>query len=811
MKVDGSLKSLLQGVSQQPPRDRLPGQCTAQVNMSADPVTGLTRRPPTDLVGELVTTANVNSWFDFETKNGNKYVAAFYNNTLGIWNINAQAQALTINADAAAYLTGSTSKFVCTGQENLVYVANTSRTVAMDTALSAYSNMGAGSDPQGIIQVLGGAYGRKYSITINGTVVASMKPPDGGAPIHSKYITTTYIAEVLVWLMQNAYPATPLPAHFYAVDNAEFAGTGTIIAPDWSVVRKDDIIHITKNTAGTFTLTVTDDNGNLNMKGMTDSVPDVSDLPRYGVQGYVARVATETDPEEDLWVQFIVEAGAAMGAGFGLPGYWQETVAPSIKYSLNDATMPHIIEYDPVADDFTFRRGTWKDRLVGTEVSNPEPSFVGNRVQDISTMQNRLVMLAGKNAIMSRTNKPDDFWMGSASAIVDSDPIDISSNAVQTSNMIYAVPHNRDLVIFAERGQFIIFGRTALTPANAAMVLTTAFEASLNARPAGAGRNVFFPITYGRFSGMREFYTEGGTDINDTRPITQHVKKYIEGTVTQMATASNYDLLFVTTTAANTDMYVYQFIWSDTEKVQSAWSTWRFAHKILYTFFDRDVYYVIVQDGSEIVLLRMPIDVEDSIGMEFPAYLDYRFDVFNCNLQFLLPASWIGDEDLAIVQGPNCPNPGMSVQIDTIIGDTVTLKEDMQGGDIIVGIRYRSSYMPTMPLVKDADGVVVGTGILRAKSLMVQMENTGDLNGRTFSKWVQNETVKFQGRIIGDIGNVVGVPALYTGKFVLPVRSKTDLIEAEFFTESFYPMTMLDIEWDGQYSKRGRRLRTGGE
>lgn len=42
---ESSYKSLLQGVSQQIPSERLPGQLTSQLNMLSDPVTGLRRRP----------------------------------------------------------------------------------------------------------------------------------------------------------------------------------------------------------------------------------------------------------------------------------------------------------------------------------------------------------------------------------------------------------------------------------------------------------------------------------------------------------------------------------------------------------------------------------------------------------------------------------------------------------------------------------------------------------------------------------------------------------------------------------------------
>ena len=43
---EGVMPSLLQGVSQQIPRERQPGQLGALKNMLCDPVTGLRRRPP---------------------------------------------------------------------------------------------------------------------------------------------------------------------------------------------------------------------------------------------------------------------------------------------------------------------------------------------------------------------------------------------------------------------------------------------------------------------------------------------------------------------------------------------------------------------------------------------------------------------------------------------------------------------------------------------------------------------------------------------------------------------------------------------
>ena len=48
---DGVIPSLLQGVSQQIPRERLQGQLTTQRNMLSDLVTGIRRRPGLQRVG----------------------------------------------------------------------------------------------------------------------------------------------------------------------------------------------------------------------------------------------------------------------------------------------------------------------------------------------------------------------------------------------------------------------------------------------------------------------------------------------------------------------------------------------------------------------------------------------------------------------------------------------------------------------------------------------------------------------------------------------------------------------------------------
>lgn len=813
MKADGSLKSLLQGVSQQPTRDRLAGQCTEQINMSADPVKGLTRRPGDDLVGSLGLDAAA-GWGQIQTQDGRQFIVKVTSTGPKVFDYNANEYPVAVSGDMSYWTTPG--KWSIASIKKKTYFANSGVVTSMRSETAIYANMGgASSRPMGIVQFLGGNYGRTYAMTINGNIVASFKTLDGSNADHSKTIGTGTLATMMRLLLVTPV-ADPIPAP-YDGWMTEVVRTGELADPNWVVTRREDILLIRRIPAGAqFTMTITDDAANINAKAMTNSVPDVADLPRFAPHNYVVRQAAETDPEQDLWLRFVSDvAGATTGSNFGDSGAWYETVAPNIPIGFTQNNMPRVMTFDTVTETFTVGLENWADRSVGTDITNPTPSFIGYGITDVTTFQNRLVFLGGPNLVASRTNRYENFWLGSANAIADSDPLDFSSQSAFATAFEFAVPHNKDLVIFSPKGQFIMFGRSAVTPKNAAIVLTTSFEADLTARPSACGRNVFFATRYGRFTGVREFFTEGGTDINDTRPITQHVKSYIRGGAEHMSSTSNYDTLLVHTDTDRRKVYPYQFIWSDNEKVQSAWHTWEFPVETIYSFFDDEVIYFIELIAGEYFLLRMSLDVlpEESVG--YHVHLSNRFDVSAVNTQFVLPFDWISNHSLIVVQSEGCPNPGLPVRVTSVeysaieAGWVVTLRNDMEGGDIVVGIPFVSDYWPTMPRMKDQDGVVISNARLIPNQFLLSLEQTGHIIGQKKSKYGDGPEVPFEGYIVASPQSNVGQVALDDYIFKMPFKEKVENADLRFYTDKHWPMTILDIEWEGTANKRGRRISTG--
>jgi hypothetical protein len=734
----------------------------------------------------------------------------FKDGDVDVFDLNATSQSVTVDADAAAYLAGTTGLKSSTDDADITTVVNPSVVTALDTTTQPYYNTEGTS--AAIFQVLGGAYGVTYSIYIDGSLKASFKTATGSGPDDAIYVATPFIAARLYQGLTSGSGTTNPDS------GAATELFSTSYCAGWTTAIIGDIIVIKKPSPGLFTVTVADGGGGVNFKACTDTVSDIADLPRLAPHYYAVRIAENADREKDLWFKFVVQelenSKTPNLAGFGKSGYWQETVAPATPTTLNAATMPHKLVYnDP---GFRFQRETWLTRLVGTTVSNPDPSFVGNKINDVASFQGRAVFLSGSNVIMSRTNKPTNFWQGSASALVDTDPIDINST-VESSQMLAAVSFNKDLAVFSPKAQFVVFGRTALTPSNAKLVLTTSFESELQAKPVSAGKNVFFASNFGRFTGVREFFSETTSDNNDSRTITQHVNKYLVGKSTLLTASANYETLLVHTDNTQTDLYPYQYIWADDKKIQSAWSTWKFAHSIVYSFFDEDVLYLVQKIGTTFYLLRMPLDVQNgSDSIEYPLFLDQRFDVHDCYQSFILPYAYLADAELVCVQSDNCPTPGLTVSIesitDSVDGKVVTLSKNMLGGDVVVGTRFMSRYMPTMPSVKDANGTVISSAKVRARSFNIALDDTGYIAGRVRSKYGDGPEVAFNARIVGDVEDIVGEQPLSSGLFVLPFRYNVNDAEIELYSNSHLPMTLADIEYVGQYSKRGRRIaNTGGK
>ncbi len=788
MKVDGSIHSLIQGVSQQPPKVRLMGQCQLQENCSSNPIRGLTRRPGTKHVANLTSIIGAPQFYDFSLHDID-YSMIIMDTSIKIFDTSGTQYTTIVSSAAQTYIHSATS-LQCVTINDVTYIANTSQVCAMESATKTYSA------PAAILSMIGGQYGVTYSCTVKwgaSTQTFSYKTPDGATSTDIEKVTTTYIM-------------TQLQAAFNAI--------GALTAV-FSITRADDVLLInsTNSVSAVFSCTIDDGAGGTIMFVANNTVVDVGNLPRFAPQGYFVSVTgAATADTNPYYLQFNVNTNPSVGTGFGQAGVWNETVQQGIPYLVDVTTLPVLCTFNTSTSTFSIDTGDWPGRQVGDLKTNANPSFIGNPITTLSHFQGRLVILSGENEVMSRTSTVGtshvrDFFRNSATVLADSDSIDQNSTTKNTK-LEYAIPFNRDLILFAEKAQFITFGRTALTPTNSSLVLTTEFESDPQAKPVVSGRNIFYPIQYGSFTGIREFFNEAYIDTNNSRPTTQHVLQYLKGRATLLTSSTTFDLLLVHTDDNQTILYAHEYLWVDSIKKQASWSKWIFRNPVLHSVIHNQIVYLFCNNNGTMELETLDFNVQPEIFLTYPVMLDGKKTV--SAIIDTIPNTFGVTTGLVVIQSSGCPNPGIPAEILSVSSSYIVLKKSMNSGTVIVGVKFMSRYQPTLPFVRDSsyrgEMIAVGTGKLTFREFRINYINTGYIGYTVTSAFAPPSSSFFDGKTIGDPNAIIGVPSILNGIYQIPFRETSTNAVLEINSDSHLPFTIQDIEWKGQYIKKGTRI-----
>lgn len=784
MSYNGNIGNLLQGVSQQAPRDRLAGQHTLQRNMTCDPINSLSRRAPARLVRNILTDAAEYSITDF-VQGGVLYTAMIKTGAIHVTRASdGQIIIITLASGASSYLTGTSFRTATLGDET--FVLNTTRAAAMDTGVTNDDY----PENRAYVWCLGGQFSSKYTVRLKvgeTIIVATYTTPDGTLAAHTAETRT----ENIITELFTAFTTAPLAA--------SMASAGI------TVVQSDDHLMFTCTSETPMFVKVDDDAGGTLLKRMKNNVIDVSDLPVTAAHGTIARITgIGESKDDDYFVRFNSETpGATVGSNFGTAGVWEEWVGRNVVLGLDAATLPHKLVITGLTG--TLSPVAWDVRSVGSEKSNPDPSFVGGMIRDIGTFSKRLVFLTKDTVVMSRTDKPTNFFRETATQVVPDDPVDISNKVLDTGDLHSMLAVNRDLVVMSSKAQFIVYGTPSVTPSTS-MVLTTQYETDSGARPVAAGNSVYFGYASGRFTGIREFIASTDPELNVAPPLTDNVSKYIAGRLKHLTISSNFSWLFVHATENENSLYSYEYLLDGDNRVQSAWSEWVFEmDKVKHSVVENNILYVTLHTPENHYLL-CSIDLdpqEDLVG--YVMHLDRL--AFRSGIYSVFFTDYTVDEDdLVVIQGEGCPFPGLLTRVIAKVGNEVTLEDDMGGGTVYYGIRYRSSFVPTMPFYRDRQGTRVENAILTLSEWEVSYEETGYIAISIETKYRDAVVSTFEGRVLDDPDNLLGVTAVSSGTFVIGVGDNSQDVTLTISSDHHTPMRILDMDYRGQVTRSGTRL-----
>ncbi len=513
---------------------------------------------------------------------------------------------------------------------------------------------------------------------------------------------------------------------------------------------------------------------------------------------------------------------------------WREQSAPGEQIEIDSKTMPHIL-YRTEAGDFEY--GTYQSsssdavnplevRSAGDDKTNPFPSFVDDYIKDVATFQNRLAVLVKDKVSMSVTNRPEEWFRGTVTQLLDTSPINIQSTAAAASRLEYFVPHNNDLMVFGPRGQFRFDGRIALTPSNASLPQAATYPSDVTATAKSAGNDVFFPTTYGESAGLSQFSLDPQIDnLSIAKPMADMQIGLMPGAIQQIVTAPNTGVVFLRMDSDQTRIYTLEFEpqIDILKPLESAWAWWQFdfgVQIITMTAGEDFLEFAAVgkegeDDDRQLRLYRMDMNSNRKMKTWYDIdfgdiHLECRAPQPNTNTSLFVgdnyPVSrggvFNGPELLTVVQGADCPNPGAEV-LYSGAHPNYTLLEDMQGGTVFYGYNYASSIVLPKQVTRDRySRNILTEATLRITDWQISMTGHFDALVGNLANGVALPVQEFRGKTIGP-NDVVGY-----NRDVYRVQCKTPADDLLFTLQSsdWQGMDLHQAEWRGTYNKRGRRI-----
>lgn len=844
MIYEGTYRSLIQGVSQQTPQERLDGQLGAQVNMLSDPVNGLRRRTGTKLHGrmnvpsgskfELVQLGGeyyiqcvtpdgrlvITRFSDMEVLHDSQYPYLVHNNKGTIRSTISRNQSFILNTekvpekvlDAVSTITplsaaenyrrawvtiqGGLRPFTtCTEYLNIVVPSAGINVTVSSTYASDKSAYTVQDRVTRLLNALlaNSTITANFSITVLGTTIALLyNTPNQAVTINHSWSTSTPTATA-VTSSQNFtraevpsnLPSTYMGYHFthngvqYVYDGTRKLWLApnqlaTVLDPKgtgWvrilsGAFSKQYTVSITQGSAATLTYSVT-----THVSTAAEATPeyvattlasrmnaDTNFTTRFAVyrDGTSLAIVANTTTDQlvveasggDLYLQ---SSGAstirnkdtlpptlpaqldgyiqAVGISNNLSYYqynhtkrvWTECGVFEDRYTIQNTPMYWYFDYDLgglVVDTLDIQ-----GRNAGDDNNNPEPAFLGFGITGIGAYQSRLILLSGAYVCMSKSTDPSVFMRTTVEEVLDDDPIEISATSLSNSQFEYAIPFNKDLVLFSNTQQAVVpANSTVMTPKSAVIYPSTQTEVSMAVRPVVAARSLYYVYQRGLdYYQVGEVIPNQYTDSQyNPQNLTDHLPLYATGVCTGMAGSSTNNM--VVFTSDTNEVLVNQFVWQGDTRNIMGFHKWVLPRKVLDAAFlqEYNIFFVEDTDGDTLVLTTNT--QLNQLGTKPVPFLDiYQYVTTDINGVGYLP--YIPEGDLVGVIYDEINSRHMEVAIEVEPDGTVT---SLHQGTIAVGLRYTSLFTLTPPYLKDGEGKVLAGVKSTVQSFPLTFRGTGE-------------------------------------------------------------------------------------
>jgi len=551
------------------------------------------------------------------------------------------------------------------------------------------------------------------------------------------------------------------------------------------------------------------------MRVMQSSVNDVTKLPNQCKDGYIVKVAnSRMADEDDYYLRFDGENNRDGS------GSWSECAKPGIAKSLTN--MPLVIQRTAITT-FTVKQFTYADREVGDDVTNPLPTFVGQRINKVLFFRNRLALLSGENVVTSRpgTLGTPDFFVESALTVSASDPIDISAASMFPSELFDGIEINTGLLVFSTNQQFLLSSDdTVLNPDTAKLRSIATFSYNKAIPPISLGTTVAYVDNsnkFSRFNEMANVAREGEPSVVEVSKI---VPTLLPKDIDLLTNSRENSIILLGKTGSDT-VFGYKYLNVADKRQQAAWFRWKLNNPLIYHFIIDDEYFFLDSDYylQSIKLIQSDNDPSTSIdNVDFLLHVDNHTTVSGgnfdsaTNLTTFSGVSWLNtvtspNHDLVVIDEGGTPAPtdgqGRYAKC-TVSGTSFTVPGNWQGITLTIGylypyqVKFPRFYPMKMQGEKSSSDVNSSLVLHRIK---LHFGKIG-LYETTLERVGKPDYTEVYESPIMDIYSASRAPYLEEHIQTVPVYERNTNVDITLASSHPAPATLRALSWEGDYSPR---------
>lgn len=812
------IPNLIQGVSQQVASQRRDTQAETQFDCVNSPVEGCLARPGSDLLKFIASVDWSDAFFyDIKRSATEWYLVVITPGSVRVFDqVDFTECTVTNHAgyDPAAYLTPASQPardaFVAATIDDSTFLANRQIKPAMAATLSP------ARPSEALFHFRAGNYSTTYVISIVHAGVFyswTYTTPDNSVASNGPYITTNQLAATFYRAMTGtpAYVPASGTSGLHGVKGVAAGDTNNVVATitatslGFSVEINGNVLRVWRTSDNDdFEVDTSDGAGETMLKGFKGKATAFSDLPTRCFPDVVVKVqGQDKTSDDDYYVKYVLD-----GTG---SGYWQETVAPATPYALDLDKMPNrLVNTD--YRTFEMRRGLWGGRVVGDQTTAPDPSFVGRRLQRLSYDNSRLAILWEGGLAWSKSRNPYVFFPDTVQTVLDEAPVDTPVSGTEGIALLRTMVHaGGGTYIWGTDVQFAVTtGQEHFTQKTVDIRPSTNYEFNDKATPCGVAQSLFFATDTGEFSTIRDLYVPS----SDTRAkpqdtdITAHVAQYVRSGVQWLVASDTFSTLFVTSRDDPANLYVYNWLLSKGERVQSAWNTWRLPalSTILWAGIYKSNLHLVIQTVGGVAAVEVPLkqNLKDAeTGATYRTRMDFRVTEADLGVSydagldittFTVPYPVTGQTPFLVCVRDDVKagagggyGRGRAIPIEAIPTPyTVAARGDWRDYHLYAGYGISSERTESQFYLRSDQGAIPADR-LQVHWMEVLHARTGYYRAEVTQRNGQAHAATYDARILGDPSLRLDEVILGDGKLHIPVKAESSQVTIRLVNDSFLP------------------------